>query len=173
MTPDSRRRKLPIRRASGKKTSARGCRTSPRAVIERAHPTANIVHHSSNTAVQTVTAATRMLRVGSLKDSSRVARRLAPVRFVLCASPGYVKQYGAPREPDDLSNHRCLFYSLRAVPGEWRFRGRTAKSPCASADDFAPTTATSCMPRRSRAPVSASLRLLSGARTWRKAAWSR
>ena len=63
------------------------------------------------------------LRVGSLKDSSLIARRLAPVRFVLCASPGYVKQYGAPREPDDLSNHRCLFYSLRAVPGEWRFRG--------------------------------------------------
>jgi DNA-binding transcriptional LysR family regulator len=63
------------------------------------------------------------LRVGSLKDSSLVARRLAPVRFALCATPGYVKQYGAPRRPDDLSNHRCLFYSLRAVPGEWRFRG--------------------------------------------------
>ena len=27
------------------------------------------------------------LRVGSLKDSSLIARRLAPVRFVLCASP--------------------------------------------------------------------------------------
>jgi DNA-binding transcriptional LysR family regulator len=36
-------------------------------------------------------------RVGELKDSSLIARRLAPVRFVLCASPGYVKQYGAPR----------------------------------------------------------------------------
>jgi DNA-binding transcriptional LysR family regulator len=50
-------------------------------------------------------------------------RRLAPVRFVLCASPGYVKQHGAPRQPDDLSSHRCLFYSLRAIPGEWRFVG--------------------------------------------------
>jgi DNA-binding transcriptional LysR family regulator len=63
------------------------------------------------------------LRVGALKDSSLIARRLAPVRFALCASPGYVKQYGAPRRPDDLSNHRCLFYSLRAIPGEWRFIG--------------------------------------------------
>ena len=52
-----------------------------------------------------------------------IARRLAPVRFALCASPGYVKQHGAPREPDDLSNHRCLFYSLRAIPGQWRFIG--------------------------------------------------
>jgi DNA-binding transcriptional LysR family regulator len=63
------------------------------------------------------------LRVGALKDSSLIARRLAPVHFVLCASPGYVKQYGAPRQPDDLSNHRCLFYSLRSIPGEWRFVG--------------------------------------------------
>jgi DNA-binding transcriptional LysR family regulator len=63
------------------------------------------------------------LRVGELKDSSLIARRLAPVRFALCASPGYIKQHGAPREPDDLSNHQCLFYSLRAIPGEWRFIG--------------------------------------------------
>ena len=63
------------------------------------------------------------LRVGELKDSSLVVRRVAPVRFVLCASPDYVKQHGVPREPADLSNHRCLFYSLRAIPGEWRFKG--------------------------------------------------
>jgi DNA-binding transcriptional LysR family regulator len=63
------------------------------------------------------------LRVGALKESSLIARRLAPVRFVLCASAGYVKQYGAPRQPDDLSSHRCLFYSMRAIPGEWRFVG--------------------------------------------------
>jgi DNA-binding transcriptional LysR family regulator len=63
------------------------------------------------------------LRVGALKDSSLMARRLAPVRFVLCASPGYVKQYGAPSQPNDLLNHRCLFYSLRAIPGQWRFVG--------------------------------------------------
>jgi DNA-binding transcriptional LysR family regulator len=63
------------------------------------------------------------LRVGVLKDSSLIARRLAPVRFVLCASPGYVKQYGAPRRPDDLPGHRCLFYSLRTIPGEWCFVG--------------------------------------------------
>ena len=63
------------------------------------------------------------LRVGTLKDSSLIVRRLAPVRFVLCASPGYVKEYGEPSQPDDLSSHRCLFYSLRAIPGEWRFVG--------------------------------------------------
>ena len=63
------------------------------------------------------------LRVGALKDSSLIARRLAPVRFALCASPGYVKQHGAPRHPDDLSSHRCLFYSMRVIPREWRFLG--------------------------------------------------
>jgi DNA-binding transcriptional LysR family regulator len=39
------------------------------------------------------------LRVGALKDSSLIARRLAPVRFVLCASPSYVKQYGRSAAP--------------------------------------------------------------------------
>ena len=63
------------------------------------------------------------LRVGTLNDSSLITRRLAPVRFVLCASRSYVKQNGAPRQPDDLSDHRCLFYSLRRTPGEWRFVG--------------------------------------------------
>src|SRR6516162_10282250 len=43
-----------------------------------------------------------VLRVGELKNSSLVVRRLAPVRFVLCASPDYVKQHGVPREPADL-----------------------------------------------------------------------
>jgi DNA-binding transcriptional LysR family regulator len=68
------------------------------------------------------------LRVGALKDSSLIARRLAPVRFALCAAPGYVKQYGEPRQPDDLVNHRCLFYSLRTIPGEWCFVGPEGES---------------------------------------------
>jgi DNA-binding transcriptional LysR family regulator len=110
------------------------------------------------------------LRVGSLKDASLMARRLAPVRFVLCASPGYVKQHGAPRQPDDLSSHRCLFYSLRAVPGEWRFTGPGATSPSALAGVFGPTAGTCYMRRCSRALVLALLRRLSWAEIWRKVA---
>lgn len=48
------------------------------------------------------------IRIAELNDSSLVARRLAPVRRVLCASPDYLAQHGMPETLDDLKRHRCL-----------------------------------------------------------------
>ncbi|MCZ8179882.1 MAG: LysR family transcriptional regulator [Rhizobium sp.] len=48
------------------------------------------------------------IRIAELNDSSLVARRLAPVRRVLCASPDYLAEYGTPATLDDLKKHRCL-----------------------------------------------------------------
>ncbi|QRM54444.1 LysR family transcriptional regulator [Sinorhizobium sp. BG8] len=48
------------------------------------------------------------VRIGELSDSSLVARRLAPVRRVLCAAPDYLKQHGTPETMEDLSRHVCL-----------------------------------------------------------------
>lgn len=48
------------------------------------------------------------IRIGALSDSSLVARRLAPNRRVLCASPDYLRQHGTPRTPADLAKHECL-----------------------------------------------------------------
>jgi DNA-binding transcriptional LysR family regulator len=59
------------------------------------------------------------VRIGHLEDSSLVARRLAPVRRVVCASPGYLAARGTPASPDELKAHECLCYSN--VPREWRF----------------------------------------------------
>ncbi|WP_437300205.1 LysR family transcriptional regulator [Sorangium sp. So ce426] len=63
------------------------------------------------------------IRIGALPDSSLAARRIAPSRSVLCASPAYVERRGAPAEPADLERHECLEYMYRATPGQWRFRG--------------------------------------------------
>ncbi len=57
----------------------------------------------------------------SLPDSSLIARRLAPVRRVLCAAPAYLEQYGCPEQPEELVRHRCLIYSLSTSPTEWTF----------------------------------------------------
>jgi len=58
------------------------------------------------------------LRIGRLKSSSLIAKRLAPVRLVLCASPAYLEQYGTPGKPEDLSGHRYLRYSyMNMDPG--------------------------------------------------------
>jgi DNA-binding transcriptional LysR family regulator len=48
------------------------------------------------------------IRIGELGDSSLVARRLAPVRRILCASPDYIARHGTPESIDDLAGHRCL-----------------------------------------------------------------
>lgn len=48
------------------------------------------------------------IRIARLKDSSMVARRLAPVHRYLVASRGYIAAHGMPRATGDLDNHVCL-----------------------------------------------------------------
>lgn len=51
------------------------------------------------------------VRIGSLQDSSLKARKLADIRTIVVAAPSYVKQYGSPEQPADLSQHVTLAYS--------------------------------------------------------------
>ncbi len=60
------------------------------------------------------------VRIGTLKDSSLVARRIAPVRAVVVASPDYIRRKGRPQTPADLSGHDCLLYSGRETES-WTF----------------------------------------------------
>lgn len=48
------------------------------------------------------------IRVAELTDSSLVARRLAPVRRFLVASPDYLRVHGVPQTIGDLDRHVCL-----------------------------------------------------------------
>jgi len=61
------------------------------------------------------------VRIATLPDSSLIARRLAPARRVICASPQYLRARGAPQVPDDLRAHDCLFYSNLPSARDWRF----------------------------------------------------
>jgi len=67
------------------------------------------------------------VRIGALEDSSLIARKLAPIRRVVCASPSYFKSRGAPETPDDLKRHECLSNSNIASSQEWRFATRDGK----------------------------------------------
>lgn len=60
------------------------------------------------------------VRIGAMEDSSLIARRLAPVKIVICATPDYLKQHGAPRTPQDLRNHDCIANSNMTRGHEWR-----------------------------------------------------
>jgi DNA-binding transcriptional LysR family regulator len=58
------------------------------------------------------------VRIGRLKDSALIARRIAPVRGVIVASPAYVERRGRPERPRDLAGHDLLHYGNE----QWRFR---------------------------------------------------
>ena len=68
------------------------------------------------------------IRLGQLEDSSLIARRLCSMRYVVCASPTYLKRDGIPKTPQDLANHRCLTFPLPGVGPTWRFRRNEAEA---------------------------------------------
>lgn len=63
------------------------------------------------------------IRIATLEDSSLIARRLAPIRHIVCASPDYLARHGAPRVATELAQHVCLAYSNVRDPGLWHYRG--------------------------------------------------
>ncbi len=48
------------------------------------------------------------IRIGSLTESSLVARKLSSTSMLLCASPAYLAQHGEPQQPQDLADHACV-----------------------------------------------------------------
>lgn len=60
------------------------------------------------------------LRLTSSPPQDAVARRLAPMRRVICASPAYARAHGLPRTPDELSAHPCFNYLGGHAPGQWQ-----------------------------------------------------
>ncbi len=63
------------------------------------------------------------IRVGRLTDSTLIARKLAPARMAVIASPAYLERHGRPAKPADLADHNCLGYAYAATRDEWRFSG--------------------------------------------------
>lgn len=59
------------------------------------------------------------IRLGPLQTSSLVARKLAPHRRVICASPDYLGERGVPREPLDLAHHNCLLFDYQTLDHSW------------------------------------------------------
>lgn len=67
------------------------------------------------------------VRVGSLPDSSLVARALMTSRPWLVASPEYLATRARPRTPKDLERHEALLYRHQVGGRTWHFEGRGGK----------------------------------------------
>ncbi|GAC33639.1 LysR family transcriptional regulator [Paraglaciecola polaris] len=48
------------------------------------------------------------IRDAALKDSNLIARKLAPDRRIICAAPEYIKKFGEPSSPQDISKHQSV-----------------------------------------------------------------
>lgn len=61
------------------------------------------------------------VRIGQLSDSSLVAKRLAAVRMVTCASPAYLAGAGTPLTLEDLAGHEAILDTNAREATLWRF----------------------------------------------------
>lgn len=52
-----------------------------------------------------------------------VRKRICTTRYVLCAAPAYLKQYGTPTVPNDLLSHRYITHALRTPLDILLFKG--------------------------------------------------
>ena len=68
------------------------------------------------------------IRMGTLRDSSLIARRLADYELIACASPTYLKKHGTPTTPADLKAHLCLGFQPGAPEEYWTFKGPSGRS---------------------------------------------
>ena len=61
------------------------------------------------------------LRIGELEDSTMICRKLTHCEFQVVASEKYIKQYGIPNQPKELTQHNCLMYSASQLSQQWPF----------------------------------------------------
>lgn len=58
-----------------------------------------------------------------ITSTSLVAREIVTARRTLCASPEYLREFGAPSTPAELKQHRCLHYGYLDSGSQWRLTG--------------------------------------------------
>ena len=63
------------------------------------------------------------IRITDHPSPTMVARQIAPLRWVTCASPEYLERKGTPQTPHDLLEHDCLLYhGIPASREGWRYK---------------------------------------------------
>ena len=93
-----------------------------------------------------------VIRAGVLTDQSLIARKIAEMHFMTCASPSYLQRHGEPRHPDDLERgHKIVGYikTGTATAVAARASGATVNNARSRPRTSSPsTTATPMSPRR-------------------------
>ena len=80
------------------------------------------------------------IRLGQLKDSNLIARKLGECQRIICASPAYIRKHGVPERPSDLKQHNCLSLSTNPVFNQWRFSNGQKKQTISITGNFVTDT---------------------------------
>ena len=81
------------------------------------------------------------VRIGRLPDSALVARRVGEVRWVVCASPDYLRRRGEPRAPADLQGHDFIALEGLQRYRDWSFASEGATNQLSVTPRFSVNTA--------------------------------
>lgn len=69
------------------------------------------------------------IRIGILKDSSLIARKLCDDPRVVCCSPAFADRHGLPQSLDDLARFPCIDYANVSTGQLWQFEGGPGGHP--------------------------------------------
>lgn len=62
------------------------------------------------------------LRITHSPSPGLHGKPLMPVSHVICATPHYLRQHGAPQNPQDLRAHSCISLGETPADARWKFR---------------------------------------------------
>lgn len=68
-----------------------------------------------------------VLRFSEEVEPGLVARKVARIRMVTCASPRYLDEHGVPQHPKDLATHNCLTFPIGRLRSHWDFMRGTER----------------------------------------------
>jgi DNA-binding transcriptional LysR family regulator len=94
----------------------------------RAYPEVSLDIHLSDEVVDIIGGGfDAAIRIGAMRDSSLLARKLCTMPLYLVAAPSYLEAHGRPKHPHELSGHVGFRYSYQLTKDVWRFRRKSGE----------------------------------------------
>lgn len=95
----------------------------PIAAFAKAYPDVHLdIHFDDRVVDMTGENFDLSIRIGALRDSSMISRKLSACPFAVCAAPSYLAANGTPQSPADLTALNTIAYTRHHNPLEWRYR---------------------------------------------------
>ena len=63
-----------------------------------------------------------------LEESSLICRKIYASKIITIASKAYLKRYGTPTTPQQLTEHQCICYSNAKQPSRWQYQEKDGKN---------------------------------------------